>query len=53
VIQFSIGRPLTAEDAPVVAQIHASAQAAGGTYTDLMRAIALSELVLTTRTETN
>jgi hypothetical protein len=53
VIQFSIGRPLTTEDAPVVARIHASAQAAGGTYPELLRAIALSELVLTTRTVTN
>lgn len=52
VIQFSIGRPLTAKDAPVVAQIHTSAHAAGGTYPDLLRAIALSELVLTTRTVT-
>ena len=51
VIQFAIGRPLTAADAPVVTQIHRRAAAAGGTYPELLRAIVLSDLVLTTDTE--
>ncbi len=51
VVQFAIGRPLTAADAPAVRAIHESAQAAGGTYPELMRAIVLSDLVLTTPTE--
>jgi hypothetical protein len=45
VTQFSLGRPLTAADAPVVAEIHKSAQAGGGTYTSLMTAIVMSDLV--------
>jgi hypothetical protein len=53
VIQFAIGRPLTAADAPLVTRIHQTAEAAGGTYSELMRAIALSDLVLTTQTEAN
>lgn len=53
VVQFAIGRPLTAADAPLVAQIHESADTAGGTYPELMRAIVLSDLVLTTQTEAN
>lgn len=51
VVQFAIGRPLNAADAPAVRAIHESAQAAGGTYPELMRAIVLSDLVLTTQTE--
>lgn len=51
VVQFAIGRPLTAADAPLVAQIHRAAGAAGGTYPELMRAIVLSDLVLTAPTE--
>ncbi|HMO65709.1 MAG TPA: DUF1592 domain-containing protein, partial [Verrucomicrobiota bacterium] len=53
VVQFAIGRPLTAADAPLVAQIHRTAGAAGGSYAELMRAIVLSDLVLTTPTEAN
>jgi hypothetical protein len=52
VVQFAIGRPLTAEDAPVVSRIHEEALQSGGTYSSLLRAIALSELVLTTPTST-
>jgi hypothetical protein len=50
-IQFAIGRPLTAEDSAAVSQIHRTALAQGGTYLELMRAIVLSDLVLSTRTE--
>lgn len=53
VIQFAIGRPLTAADAPAVRQIHEAAGTAGGTYSELLRAIVLSDLVLTTQTEAN
>lgn len=51
VIQFAIGRPLTASDSAEVARIHEIAESAGGTYVELMRAIVLSDLVLTTQTE--
>jgi hypothetical protein len=52
VTQFAIGRPLGAEDAPVVAEIHRAAQRNGGTYSSLLTAIVTSDLVLKTRTET-
>lgn len=52
VLQFSIGRPLTPGDSSAVARIHAAAMASGGTYRSLLREIALSDLVLTTPTET-
>ncbi|TWU25474.1 Planctomycete cytochrome C [Novipirellula galeiformis] len=45
VTQFALGRPLTAADAPMLADIHKSAQSAGGTYPSLMTAIVLSDLV--------
>ena len=51
VVQFSIGRPVTAKDVPILAKIHAEAEASGGTYESLLRAIALSDLVLKTKTE--
>jgi hypothetical protein len=51
VTQFALGRPLDAEDAPIVARIHDAAQQAGGTYTGLMTAIVTSDLVRMTRTE--
>lgn len=53
ITQFALGRPLRAEDAPFVAEIHRAAQQAGGTYSHLLTAIVTSDLVLTTRTETN
>jgi hypothetical protein len=49
--QFSLGRPLFAIDAKAVREIHHAAQAAGGTYRDLMTAIILSDLVQKIRTE--
>lgn len=45
VTQFALGRPLTAADAPIVANIHQSAQSTGGTYASLMTAIVTSDLV--------
>jgi hypothetical protein len=51
VTQFALGRPLGAEDAPVLAEIHRASAQGGGTYANLMQAIVLSDLVLTTRTE--
>ena len=49
VAQFALGRPLVSTDAPELEKIHAAAQAAGGSYTDLITAIVLSDLVLTNR----
>jgi hypothetical protein len=51
ITQFSLGRPLGADDAPTVAQIHRTAREAGGTYVNLMTAIVLSDLIQTARTE--
>ncbi|MBC8354504.1 MAG: DUF1592 domain-containing protein [Planctomycetes bacterium] len=51
VTQFALGRPLVAADASIVAKIHESAQADGGTYSSLITAIVTSDLVQTTRTE--
>ncbi len=51
VTQFALGRPLTAEDARVVTEIHHTAQADGGTYRSLVTAILLSDLVQMTTTE--
>jgi hypothetical protein len=49
VTQFALGRPLGAEDARIVSQIHQSAQERGGTWPSLMIAIVTSDLVQTTR----
>jgi hypothetical protein len=51
ITQFAVGRPLGAEDPPLVAEVHRTAQAEGGTYAATMLAIATSDLILTTRTE--
>jgi hypothetical protein len=51
VTQFALGRPLGAEDARFVEDIHRTAEKRGGTYTSLMTAIVTSDLVLLTRTE--
>ena len=51
VTQFALGRPLLAEDASSVLDIHKAAQKDGGTYASLIRAIVLSDLVLLSRTE--
>ena len=49
--QFALGRPLGPEDAPVLDEIHRESQKGGGTYSALMTAIVMSDLVQTTRTE--
>ena len=51
VTQFALGRPLGAEDAAVVAEIHRNAQHNGGTYKALMTAVVTSDLVQKIRTE--
>ena len=51
VTQFALGRPLVARDAPIVAKIHQAARKAGGTYSDLIAAIVMSDLVQRARTE--
>ncbi|MGB7326667.1 MAG: DUF1592 domain-containing protein [Rubripirellula sp.] len=55
VTQFALGRPLVAEDASHVMSIHKAAQKNknSGTYTSLMTAIVMSDLVQRARTETN
>ena len=53
VTQFALGRPLVPADARILDKIHRAAQEGGGTYASLMTAIVTSELVLTTRTESN
>ncbi len=49
--QFALGRPLTASDAPIVSEIHKTAQQQGGTYPALMFAILSSDLVQKTITQ--
>jgi len=49
--QFALGRPLVAADAPIVEQIHTAAQKEGGSYTAVIKAIILSDLVQKTQTE--
>lgn len=51
VVQFALGRPLGAADAPVVRSIHEEALANGGTYQAIVTALVLSDLVQMTRTE--
>jgi hypothetical protein len=51
VTQFALGRPLGAEDASIIADIHRAAQQGGGTYSSLMTAIVMSDLVQMMRTE--
>lgn len=43
--QFALGRPLGASDAPIVLQIHKTAESDGFTYPSLLKAIILSDLV--------
>jgi hypothetical protein len=51
VTQFALGRPLGAEDASIVAEIHRRASQEGGTWSSLVTAIVTSDLVLLTRAE--
>jgi hypothetical protein len=53
VTQFALGRPLVGADARTIDKIHKSAQKGGGTYSSLITAIVMSDLVQKTRTETN
>jgi hypothetical protein len=53
VTQFALGRPLHAADAATVAEVHKAAQQGGGTYSALVTAIVMSDLVQKTRTERN
>jgi len=49
--QFALGRPLVAADARIIDQIHEAARKNGGTYSSLVIAIVMSDLVQMTRTE--
>lgn len=51
VAQFALGRPLVADDAAKLKEVHRVAQENGGTYSSLMAAIVLSDLVQQTATE--
>lgn len=50
-VQFSLGRPLTADDAESVMQVHRNGQQSGGGYRSLMKSLIQSDLVLKTWTE--
>lgn len=52
VAQFALGRPLTEADAPIIDQIHGTAQEGGGTYASLITAIVMSDLVQKSHIET-
>ncbi|MFT5464943.1 MAG: hypothetical protein ACI8UO_000029 [Verrucomicrobiales bacterium] len=47
--QFSLGRPLGAADASEVTRVHQDAQKSGGTYSDIVTALVLSDLVVETK----
>ena len=49
--QFALGRPLLGSDRRILGEIYAAARKNGGSYQDLMTAIVLSDLVTSTRTE--
>ena len=51
VTQFALGRPLHAGDVSRVDKIHQASERGGGTYSSLITAIVLSDLVRFTRTE--
>lgn len=51
VTQWVMGRPLVQADEPILAKIHEQAQKNGGTYSSLITAIVMSDLVQMTRTE--
>ncbi|MDB4507670.1 DUF1592 domain-containing protein [bacterium] len=51
VTQFALGRPLVGSDTPHIKKIHAQAQKEGGTYKAILKAIALSDYIQSTRTE--
>ncbi len=49
--QFSLGRPLSNEDTPILKEVHQTAQDQGGTYIDTITAIVMSDLVQKIKTE--
>ena len=49
--QFALGRPLGQRDAAILEEIHRNADENGGTYTSLITAIVMSDLIQLTRTE--
>lgn len=49
--QFAVARPLGGDDAVVMANIHQTSQSAGGRWTDIIKAIVLSDLVQLIRTQ--
>tara|TARA_E500000178_G_scaffold354625_1_gene424278 strand:+ start:1227 stop:3899 length:2673 start_codon:yes stop_codon:yes gene_type:complete len=51
VVQFALGRPLTAFDANDVQRIHAQMRDNGGTWDALIKAVVLSDLVRNIKTE--
>lgn len=51
IAQFAVGRPLSAQDVPVIRQIHEEAWKNDGTYASIIAAVVTSDLVLKTRTE--
>lgn len=51
VVQFSLGRPLVADDVPELKRLATAAQRAGGSYADIISALILSDLVQSTRQE--
>lgn len=51
ITQFALGRPLVAEDAAIVDEIHATARQNGSTWKAVMTAIVQSDLVKNKRTE--
>jgi len=53
VIQYSLGRPLGAEDASMIDEIHSISQQNGGTYQSLIAALLKSDLVQLAKTDTD
>lgn len=51
VIQFALGRPLIEADEPSIAKVYQQSKFNGGTYSSLLSAIVMSDLVRETRTE--
>ncbi|QDT36795.1 DUF1592 domain-containing protein [Stratiformator vulcanicus] len=51
-IQFALGRMPTGTEAPLVRDVHQRAWQSGGTYQDLVVALATSDLILTAQSET-
>jgi hypothetical protein len=49
--QFALGRPLGPADVPAMEAIVAASERGGGTYTSLMKAIVMSDLIQRTPTE--